>query len=254
MSTRRAFSVAIFARRDGRILLIEHRRLNCWLPVGGEIEAGETPLEAAARELREETGLEGKFTIIRGVDGTPPGFIGYEEHQAGSKGLHMNFAFAADVNNDDVRSNGEFTNYRWLDSTEGIDCPANVTQLFERAKYVDNDPAGVARRWILYFNNRDLDALLNLYSDDAAHHSPKLKARRPETGGVVRGKAALRDWYQDAFSRLPDLRYIEKHVTAGPGRVLLEYERVNPGEASYTVAEVYQVVNNKIKESFVYHG
>ena len=59
MSTqpKRAFSVSVFARHAGRLLLIEHRRLRTWLPVGGELEPGETPLEAAARELREETGL-----------------------------------------------------------------------------------------------------------------------------------------------------------------------------------------------------
>ena len=51
--TRRAFSVAIFARHGGAILLVRHRRLATWLPVGGEIEPGETPLEAAVRELRE---------------------------------------------------------------------------------------------------------------------------------------------------------------------------------------------------------
>ncbi len=37
---RRAFSVAIFARHQARILLIRHKRLNAWLPVGGELEAG----------------------------------------------------------------------------------------------------------------------------------------------------------------------------------------------------------------------
>jgi hypothetical protein len=53
---------------------------------------GETPLEAARRELAEETGLEGVFPAGVdgfGVDGSPPGLIGYEEHPAGSKGLHM---------------------------------------------------------------------------------------------------------------------------------------------------------------------
>jgi aspartyl-tRNA(Asn)/glutamyl-tRNA(Gln) amidotransferase subunit A len=54
------------------VLVIEHRRLRTWLPIGGELEPGETPLEAAARELREETGLAGEFRPLRGaLDGVP---------------------------------------------------------------------------------------------------------------------------------------------------------------------------------------
>ena len=32
---RRAFSVSVFARHEGRLLLIKHKRLGTWLPVGG---------------------------------------------------------------------------------------------------------------------------------------------------------------------------------------------------------------------------
>jgi len=129
MSERRAFSVAIFCRNDGEILLIHHKRLGTWLPVGGEIEGGETPLEAARRELREETGLEGSFPAGLGVDGTPPGLIGYEEHSAGSKGLHLNFAFVADVSTRALTACDEYTDTRWVDARVALECPPNVRQL-----------------------------------------------------------------------------------------------------------------------------
>jgi 8-oxo-dGTP pyrophosphatase MutT (NUDIX family) len=134
---RRAFSVAVYARRQNRVLVIHHRRLDTWLPVGGELEPGETPLEAARRELFEESGLEGIFTTLAGaVDGEPPGFLGYEEHLAGSKGLHMNFVFVADVDPAAaVVPNHELLAHRWVDRDElaGLVSPLNVRELGFRA-------------------------------------------------------------------------------------------------------------------------
>lgn len=131
-SARRAFSVAIYARRGKQVLVIEHRRLKTWLPIGGELELGETPLEAAQRELFEETGIVGTFRNLGGaLDGVPPGLIGYEEHGAGSKGLHMNFVFVAEVAaNVDVVPNEEFGAWRWVDRAEleVLSSPINVRQ------------------------------------------------------------------------------------------------------------------------------
>jgi 8-oxo-dGTP pyrophosphatase MutT (NUDIX family) len=52
------FTVSIFVVQQDKILLIHHRNLNKWLPLGGHIELDEDPEAAALRETREESGLE----------------------------------------------------------------------------------------------------------------------------------------------------------------------------------------------------
>jgi len=143
MVERRAFSVAVYARRENSILVIHHHRLQTWLPIGGELESEETPLEAAIRELREETGLEGDFqNLVGSPDGVPPGYLGYEEHMAGSKGLHMNFVFVADVPiHSSVCPNNEFSEFRWINAREidELPSPLNVREfghLALNARYI----------------------------------------------------------------------------------------------------------------------
>lgn len=48
--------VVIFARMNGKWLFSQHRARDTWETQGGHIEKGETPLEAAKRELYEESG------------------------------------------------------------------------------------------------------------------------------------------------------------------------------------------------------
>jgi len=52
------FTVAIFVVHEGRVLVIHHRKLDRWLPLGGHIELDEDPEQAALRETREESGLD----------------------------------------------------------------------------------------------------------------------------------------------------------------------------------------------------
>ena len=62
-----AVSAAIF--RDGKVLVVRRARkpaINLYTMPGGVVEAGETLAEAAAREVREETGLEIEVLTLAG--------------------------------------------------------------------------------------------------------------------------------------------------------------------------------------------
>jgi 8-oxo-dGTP diphosphatase len=52
------FTVAIFVVERDQVLLVHHRKLDRWLPLGGHIELDEDPELAARREAEEESGLE----------------------------------------------------------------------------------------------------------------------------------------------------------------------------------------------------
>ena len=52
------FTVAVFVVHGGKVLLVHHRKLDKWLPLGGHIELDEDPEQAALREAKEESGLD----------------------------------------------------------------------------------------------------------------------------------------------------------------------------------------------------
>jgi ketosteroid isomerase-like protein len=122
------------------------------------------------------------------------------------------------------------------------------------SSFTANDLRALAQRWIEAFNAHDLEALLALYHDDAEHFSPKLLTRHPETLGLIRGKDALRSWWQDAFHRLPTLHYELWKLTADQDQVFMEYFRHVEGEVELRVGEVLEVRDGRIAASRVYHG
>jgi len=111
----------------------------------------------------------------------------------------------------------------------------------------------IANQWFDAFNKQDLNVLLSLYDNEAAHYSPKLKVRHPETQGLIKGKEALRGWWKDAFVRLPSLKYEVIRLTPHEDRVFMEYIRHVDKEEDLYVGEMLEVRNGLIIASAVFH-
>lgn len=117
-----------------------------------------------------------------------------------------------------------------------------------------NETKQIAIQWFDAFNKHDLEALLSLYAENAKHYSPKLKIHQPETNGLIEGKEALRNWWRDAFTRLPELHYEVIRIMNEDDQIFMEYNRQVPGEDEMRVGELLMIQNGEIISSRVYHS
>lgn len=93
------------ALRDagGRVLLARHAEGNVWLLPGGSIEPGETPADAAVREMWEETGLFVRLTRLIGVFGGPHHIVRYHN---GDRTSYVTAAFEAEAGSGTLSPDG----------------------------------------------------------------------------------------------------------------------------------------------------
>lgn len=77
----------VFTDATGDVLLVKPTYNDVWHLPGGVVEPGESPADAAVREVREELGLDIEVGRMLGVDYRPP--------TPGGRGSALRFVFSA---------------------------------------------------------------------------------------------------------------------------------------------------------------
>ena len=122
------FVIDVYIVYKDKVLLIHHKELNKWLPIGGHIELNENPEQALFREVKEECGLEievlGEKPKIHSK-GTKflysPVFL--DIHEISEKHKHIGLYYFAKAKSDNVVLNKkEHNKIRWF-SKEDLDDP-----------------------------------------------------------------------------------------------------------------------------------
>jgi len=83
-----------------------------------------------------------------------------------------------------------------------------------------------AHEWIEAWNAHDLERILAHYADDVRMSSPLVVARTGRPDGVVRGKAALAQYWRPGLEQQPPLRFELLDVLVGVDRLTLYYRSV----------------------------
>jgi hypothetical protein len=85
------------------------------------------------------------------------------------------------------------------------------------------DPQPFADAWVRAWNAHDVEAVLDHFSDDVVFTSPVAAHVVPESGGVVRGKAALREYWTTALAQVPGLNFVVVGVYRGESTLVINY-------------------------------
>lgn len=116
--------VAGFIFNKGRVLLVQHKKLGLWLPVGGHIHEKETPDDALLREIKEETSLDAKIlgknsmSLAGNVKRNLAVPFHVNVHSVGDHDHCCFFYLCKAVDNAKVRINCELNNFKWLSREE----------------------------------------------------------------------------------------------------------------------------------------
>lgn len=98
------------------VLLHRHKRLGLWLQPGGHIDGGEHPADAAAREVREETGI----ARVRHVAASPE--VVHVDVHPGPKGhTHLDLRYLVEADGEPAPGRDESQDVRWFGWTDAIE-------------------------------------------------------------------------------------------------------------------------------------
>ena len=83
-----------------------------------------------------------------------------------------------------------------------------------------------AQEWIEAWNAHDLERILSHYSEDFEMTSPLIIERMGEPSGVLKGKAAVRPYWEQGLAAQPPLRFELLDVLAGVRSITIYYRSV----------------------------
>jgi hypothetical protein len=86
--------------------------------------------------------------------------------------------------------------------------------------------------WLGAWNGHDPDAVLAHFAEDVIFTSPVAARIVEGSDGVIRGKAALRRYWREGLTRIPDLRFDLIGVYVGVETIVINYRNQNGGLVS----------------------
>jgi hypothetical protein len=99
----------------------------------------------------------------------------------------------------------------------------------ERQVVSTPEPSTFAKDWSAAWNRHDVEAVLAHFHDEVVFTSPVAARVVPDSGGVVRGKAALGRYWSTALAAFPDLQFEVVAVYQGGSVLVINHRNEHGG-------------------------
>jgi hypothetical protein len=88
------------------------------------------------------------------------------------------------------------------------------------------DPKKFAIDWIESWNSHDLDRIMSHYADDVEVTTPMIKMALGIESGTLQGKSSVRQYWQEAIKKVPDLHFELVESTVSIDSIAIYYKSV----------------------------
>jgi ketosteroid isomerase-like protein len=108
-----------------------------------------------------------------------------------------------------------------------------------------------ALEWIDSWNSHDLDRILSHYADDVEVTTPMIKVAMGIDSGTLRGKALVRQYWQAALEKVPDLHFELIECTQSIDSIAIYYKAVMGKRA---IEVMFFNPNGKVSKVIVHYN
>ena len=108
-----------------------------------------------------------------------------------------------------------------------------------------------AQDWIKAWNSHDLNLILDHYADDIEISTPMIKHTLGIKSGSMKGKKSVREYWEKALIKYPNLHFQLHEITTGINSIALYYTSILDKKA---IEVMFFNDENKVSKMFAYYN
>ncbi len=107
-----------------------------------------------------------------------------------------------------------------------------------------------AQEWVNAWNTHDINKILSHYTEEFEMNSPIIKTLANEPTGILKGKKAIKEYWENALNQNPQLHFEIMAVFTGVKSIIIHYK----GHRGLSAEAFHFTNNNLVYKSYAHYS